>query len=356
MRLMRRYLLWRLLQGYAVVGLSLAALLWLLEMLRLLEHAAGGGMVLFELAWQAARVLPESLVDLLPVVVVLATAAVIGSLNRDQEITAMRAAGVSLARIGTVVLLPAAGLALLALAMLQWATPMLYEGPTRIPGSRLGEAELWHPSHGIWLRRDRVYLNIARLELGRVPADIGIYEFDASGRLQRQIHAARAQLDESGDWRLEQAVVRSFSGDGRRDVQVHPVYSWRSFLSAAELDLLLRPPASLPLTDLWQYLATMQAQQRDSGEFVMVLARRLALPLACVGMALIAMSAGVASIRSRAASLRVAAAMALGLAYQLLSEMFSFAALVASWPTVPVAVLPPVLLMAFGAWSLRRVG
>lgn len=355
MRLLRRYLLRRLLRGYVVVGLSMAALLWLLEMLQLLEHAAGGGMVLFELAWQAARVLPESMVDLLPVVVVLATAAVIGTLNRDQEITAMRAAGVTLARISRVALLPAAGLALLALAMLQWATPMLYGGPTRVAGSQLGEAGLWHPSHGIWLRQDRVYLNVARLELGRVPADIGIYEFDAAGRLQRQIHAARAQLDESSDWRLEQAVVRNFSGDGGRDVQAHPLFRWRSFLSAAELDLLLRPPASLPLTDLWQYLATLRAQQRDSGEFVMVLARRLALPLACIGMALVAMSAGMASIRSRAASLRVAAAMALGLGYQLLTEMFSYTALVASWPPVPVAVLPPVLLMGFGVWSLRRV-
>lgn len=355
MRLLRRYLLLRLLRGYLVVGLSLAALLWLLEMLQLLELAAGGGLVLFELGWQAARVLPESMVDLLPVVVVLATAAVVGALNRDQEITAMRAAGVPLVRISLVALLPAAGLALLALAMLQWATPMLYQGPTRIAGSQLGEEGLWHPSHGIWLRQGQVYLNVARLDLGRMPADVSIYEFDASGRLQRQIRAARAQPDESGRWLLEQAVVRSYSDTRERDLRAYPELAWQSFLSAAELDLLLRPPASLPLTDLWQYLATLRAQQRDTGEFAMVLARRLALPLACIGMALVAMAAAVASTRSRAASLRVAAAMALGLGYQLLTEMFTYAALVASWPPVPVTVIPPLLLIAFGAWSLQRV-
>jgi lipopolysaccharide export system permease protein len=354
MRLLGRYLLVRLLRGYAVVVLSLAALLWLLEMLRLLEYATGGGMVLFELGWQAARVLPESMVDLLPVVVVLATAAVMGTLNRDQEITAMRAAGVPLARITLAALLPAAGAALLALAMLQWATPLLYQGPTRISPSQLGAEGLWHPHHGIWLRQHGAYLNIARLEHGRVPADLEIFEFDPSGRLLRHVQAARAQTGEPDGWRLEQAVVRTFPAEGGRRVEVLPVLSWRSFLSAEELELLLRPPASLPLTDLWQYISSLRVQQRDTAEFVSVLARRLALPLACIGMALVAMAAAVVTMRSSAASLRVAAAMAVGLAYQLLTGMFTIAALVVAWPPVPVAVAPPLLLMAFGAWTLRH--
>jgi lipopolysaccharide export system permease protein len=353
-RLLGRYLLMRLLRGYVVVGLSLAALLWLLEMLRLLERAGGGGMVVFELGWQAARVLPESMVDLLPVVVVLATSAVMGTLNRDQEITAMRAAGVPLARISLVALVPAAGLALLALAMLQWGTPLLYQGPTRIASSQLGEEGLWHPSHGIWLRQDRAFLNVATLELGRVPADLEIFEFDANGRLARQISAARARTDLPDGWHLEDAVVRTFPAAGGRELETVPDFLWRSFLSAAELELLLRPPASLPLTDLWQYLASLRAQQRDTSEFVLVLARRLVLPLACIGMALVAMAAAVATLRSSAASLRVGAAMAIGLGYHLLTEMFSFAALVAGWPVVPVAVLPPLLLAAFGGWLLKQ--
>jgi len=354
MTLIWRYLLGRLLRGYLVVGLSLAALLWLLDMLRLLEQATTGSMTLFALAWQAARVLPESMIDLLPVVVVLASAAVIGALQRDQEITALRAAGVPLAWICRVTLVPATGLALLALAALQWATPVLYQGPTRIAVAQPGEEGLWHPAHGIWLRQGEVYLNVARLELGRVPADVGIYEFDASGRLERQIRAARAEPDDSGDWQLEQAVVRTYSATRLDDIRAYPRYTWRSFLSADELDLLLRPPTSLPLTDLWKYLATLRGRHPDTAEFTMVLARRLVLPLACIGMALVAMAAAVAPIRSRAASLRVAVAMAAGLSYQLLTELLTYASLVESWPPVPVAVLPPVLLIALGAWLVRQ--
>jgi lipopolysaccharide export system permease protein len=353
-RLLRAYLLRRLLHGYLVVVLSLAALLWLLELLRLLEPATGGGIVLFEIAWQAARVLPESLLDLLPVVVVLATAAVMARLNRDQEITVMRAAGIPLWRISAVAMLPALGLALLALALLQWATPVLYQGPTRIPGTALGKESLWHPSHGIWLRHERVFLNVGELQMGRIPSNVSILEFDASGRLQRQVSAVRARPEAPDAWLLEDVTVRSFPAAGQREIHRHATLSWPPFLSAAELELLLRPPASLPLTDLWQYLATLRAQQQDADEFALVLARRLTLPLACLGMVLVAMAAAVVAMRSRAARLRIAAALALGLGYHLLVQLVAYAGLVLELPVVPLAVLPPMLLAGAGAWMVQR--
>lgn len=339
--------------GYAMVGLSLAALLWLLELLQQMEDA-GTGMVL-PLAWQAARVLPEALMDLLPVVVVLATAAVMGGLNRDQEITAMRAAGISLGRITAMVLMPAVAVALLALALLQWGTPLFYQGPTTITGPDLGQEGLWHPSHGIWLRQDQTFLNVSSLELGRIPTNVSVYEYDDTGHLQRHISAARARPDAPGGWRLEEAVVREFGMANGPRVLTYPTYTWASFLSATELELLLHPPGSLPLTDLWKYVGTLRARRQDTDEFVLVLAQRLVLPLACAGMALVAMVAAVVSLRNRAASLRVAAAMALGLGYQLLTGMLAQASLVLAWPPLSVAVLPPLLLLLLGLGLLRRV-
>lgn len=342
----------RLVRGYAVVGPSLAALLWLLELLQRLEDAATGRAL--SLAWQTARVLPETLVELLPVVVVLATAAVMGGLNRDHEITAMRAAGISLGRIAGVALVPAVAVALLALALLQWGTPFLYQGPTRITGPDLAQEGLWHPSHGIWLRQDQTFLNVSSLEHGRIPTAIRIYEYDGTGRLQRHISAARAQPHGPGAWGLEEAVVREFGGVDGPELRTYPEYTWGSFLSAAELELLLHPPGSLPLTELWQYVGTLGARQQDTDEFVLMLVQRLVLPLACAGMALVAVAAAVAAPRHRGAGLRVAGAMALGLAYQLLTAMFAQAALVVAWPPLPVALLPPLVLFLAGMGLLRR--
>ena len=352
MRLLGIYLTGRLIRGYAVTGISLAALLWLLELLQRLEDADASGVL--SLAWQTARVLPETLVDMLPVVVVIATAAVMGGLNRDQEITAMRVAGISLRRIAGIALVPAVGASLLALALLQWGTPLLYQGPTRVTGPDLGQEGLWHPTHGIWLRKDQTFLNVSSLELGRIPTAVFIYEYDGEGHLQRHIRAARARPEAPGRWRLEEAVVREFGGAGGPTRRTYAEYGWESFLSPAELELLLHPPGSLPLTDLWQYVETLGAQRRDTDEFVLVLAQRLVLPLACIGMALVAVAAAVASPRHRGTGLRVAVAMALGLGYQLLTGMFAQAALVVAWPPLPVAVLPPLLLALAGVGLLRR--
>ena len=348
-----RYLLRRLTRGYVVTVGSFAAFLWLLAMLDLLEDARGAA-GLATAVWQAARVIPENLVDLLPMVTVLATAAVAGALNRDREITVMRASGVSLPRITRVALVPGLALAVLAIGFLQWAAPALYQGPARIAGTALGESGLWHAQHGLWLRRGGEYLNVGELELGRTPVDVSIYHFDDDGRLRREVRAARAFIETPDRWRLVDVRIREFDAPGERRIEHRDEYEWQAFVGGEQLEVLLRPPASLPLTELWLYVGTLRAQGQDTGEYALILWRRLALPLACLGMILVGMAAATASLRSSAASARVAGALAIGLGYQLGVEMVARAGLVAGVPGPLLAVAPPVMLVAFGAWLLAR--
>ncbi|MFU8832928.1 MAG: LptF/LptG family permease, partial [Wenzhouxiangella sp.] len=309
MRILAGYIIGRLLAAYLVAAIAIGALLWLLEMLQLLEAGIAGSMDLLLAAVQAAMAVPEALVDLLPVITVLATAAAMSGLQAKNELTVMRSAGVSIWRLTSIALIPGFAIALMALAALQWVTPMVHQGPDRIMGATLGESSLWHPWHGLWVRQGNEFLNVQSLHLGRIPTEINLYVFGEEGGLLRHVQADQAMIEPDARWRLEGVKVRDFDHLDETYFDERHSLLWDSFLSVRELELLLSPPASLPLLDLWQYVAGLKQRGQDVAEFEMVLWRRLALPLSCLGMVLAAMATAAVPLRSRAVSVRVVAAL-----------------------------------------------
>ena len=112
MSIVSRYLLVRLLKGYGVMFVAVGALLWVTTLLELLGDSGGGSAV--ESAVRALLQIPVNLIDMLPVVAVLATATVLSAMHAQHEMTVMRASGVSLIRIMRLALLPGVVIALAA--------------------------------------------------------------------------------------------------------------------------------------------------------------------------------------------------------------------------------------------------
>jgi lipopolysaccharide export system permease protein len=354
MRILASHLISRLLAGYLVAAIAIGSLLWLLEMLQQLEAgiAGSGGIVL--IAFHSFLAVPEGLVDLLPVITVLATAAVMSGFQARNELTVMRASGVSIWRLTGVALVPGFAVAMLGLAALQWVTPMVHQGPERIIGASLGESGLWHPWHGLWVRQDNEFLNVQTLHLGRIPTEINLYEFADNGALMRHVHADQAMIESSGSWRMEGVRIRDFTQPDQAYFEEQEEWLWTSFLSARQLELLLSPPAGLALVDLWQYVDGLKQRNQEVAEFEMVLWRRLALPLACLGMVLAAMATSAVPLKSRAVSVRLVGALTLGLGFQLFGELMSYTGLVMNWPVAPVALGPAILLALFAWWLLAK--
>jgi len=353
-RILSEYIIGRLFAAYLVTAIAIGSLLWLMEVLQFLEQGVDGVMGLVSVVIAALQVVPEALIDLLPVMTVLATAAAMGGLQARSEMTVMRAAGLSIWRLTAVALIPGVLIAVMALAALQWVTPLIQQGPERLIGASLGDNGLWHPAHGLWIRQDHEFLNVADLRLGRIPTGINLYRFSPAGALEEHVEADSAIVNADGSWRLEGVRLRDFRPEADAlDIRLESL-EWDSFLPVRQLELLLSPPGSLALTDLWAYVAGLKARGQDFAEVEMVLWRRLALPLACLGMVLAAMATAAVPLKSRAVSVRLVAAMGLGLGFQLLAELASYLGLVLHWPVLPVAMGPPLALALLAWWLLVR--
>lgn len=349
MNIVSRYLLVRLLKGYGVMFVAVGALLWVITLLEMLGDSSGGST--FETAIRALLQIPVNLIDLLPVVAILATATVLSTMQAQNELTVMRASGVSLIRIMRMALLPGVIIALAALVALQFLAPALYRSPERVAVGGVGENSLWHPWHGLWMRSQSQFMNVGRFELGELPGEIAIYQFNPDGSLASQIRAERA-VPARGTWVLEDVIVKRVDRESAERITGFERYFWPSFLTERQLELFRRPPASLPLSDLANYVKSLKMRDQDASEFELVLWRRVALPLACIGMVLIATALAARPARRGAVSVKVTIAVGVGLGYHLLSGMAGFFGLVANLSPILVALTPPVGLVVLSLWLL----
>lgn len=107
----------------AALAVALVALL-MERLLRLFRLVAGGGGPLDLVAWMALNLVPHYLGLALPVALFVAIHAVVNRLDGDNELDAMKGAGIPVKRAGRVFFLLAAVLAAVNLAVVGWLQPI----------------------------------------------------------------------------------------------------------------------------------------------------------------------------------------------------------------------------------------
>ena len=106
-----RYIAWRLLQGWILVWLVMSAIFGLLTFIEELDRVTEHYQTLDALHF-VLYTLPQRSMELAPVIILLGSMLALAGLNKNSEIIAIRAAGVSLLRFFRSVAIPAIALVL----------------------------------------------------------------------------------------------------------------------------------------------------------------------------------------------------------------------------------------------------
>lgn len=359
-------------------ALATGACVFILTAGNLLRQVAGevaaGRIDAFQALELVLLVMPSTLPYALPLGVLAGILIAFGRLGAQSEITAMRAGGVPLARIAA----PAIGLAavlaaLAALINLEVAPAantayrgMLRGAVTDNPAAALVPGELCRDFPGVVIRA-------GSREGGRLE-DLWVWQVDDEGQLVQSLHArtALAQLVPGEDGAADRLrlsvrdarIERRRPGDGaRRQTSTY------ASLQQAELDFPLRRASGqgarklrwLTTSELLQAMETGWNLPADAKPEAVAASRlqarrQLNAHLAgAAGILALAVLAVPLSLRVGRRETFVNAAVALGvaLAYYALTSA-------AEWVTDPamrpdlLAWAPSLLILALGAWLLRR--
>lgn len=354
MNLLNRYLELATLKVLVLTAAGLTALFSLLELVDQLHDVGTGRYRLIDAIAYVLLTAPARVLQLMPVSMLLATLFALGGLASHQELTVMRAAGVSALRIiGAVFRLAGPVIVVLFLAA-QFVIPRAERLAQTERASRLAASSTpLRTDNSFWVQGDDTYVNVRRFDHGNVPADVNIYEFGTNGRLTTFIHAGRADVRRDGTWVLSD-VLRKRYDDSGSETDSLAVLSWHSFLRPRQVALLILPPESMPPIALYQYVSDLERRHQPPARYAQELWAKIDIPLAMAAMILIAAPFVFGAMRAQGTGQRVMIGAMIGVVFSLVQQITSYLGLLWHLDPALAATMPSLLVIALALWLLRR--
>ncbi len=333
MSLLSRYVC-RVFAQYFILGLSVCAgLFFLIELFdhidNFIDHRAHWVDVVYYLLLR----LPDILYLMVPVACLLASVMTFSTLNKNNEIVAMRAAGVAPLRLAAPLFVLGAVACGALLAMQEYVLPYTGRTEREVWRTRIqGKAEAGaykgtgvYKTEGIWYRRANRIWQVGRSEvLENRLVWVTIYIVTPEGNIRQRIDAQEAYWDGAG-WRLRRGTARTFS------VFAHFATAPQSFAERwyafperpTEISALPKGPEEMGLSESLAYAQQSQRQGRDQNgqRYLVAFHGKLAFAVVCIIMVGFGAPLALTSNRSGGTARAIALTLVCGFSYWILHSL-----------------------------------
>ncbi len=329
MSLLSRYVC-RVFAQYFGLGLSIcAALVFLIELFDRIDNFIDHQAHWLDVVYYLSLRLPDILYLMVPVACLLASVLTFSTLNKHNEIVAMRAAGVAPLRLA----LPLFGLGVVACCLLlvtqEYVLPYTSRTERQVWRARIqgkSDADLGaFKTEGIWYRRsnriwqvERSYMMENRL------AWVTIYKMTPEGNIRQRIDAQEAYWEGDG-WRLRQGSVRTFSVSAHfATAPQHFTEQWFDFPERpTDISALPKGPDDMGLSESLAYAQQSQRQglSQHGRRYLVAFHGKLAFAAVCIIMVGFGAPMALASNRSGGTARAIALTLVCGFSYWILHSL-----------------------------------
>lgn len=299
--------------------------------------------------------LPQQLFESLPIAALIGAILGLGNLARDSELTVMRAAGVSTARLGG-----SAALAGMVLMGVMWVVGEYVAPPADQYARQLKIFSKFAEynaagSRSSWVKEGTRFINIQQQTADNMFGGVYVFDFAANHRLERIGRASTAVNESGSTWRFENYAETRFAG-GATEVERSPARDIEVNISRDFLGLAVISPASLPVRALYTYVRHLKANSLESTAYEIALWSRIARTTATVLVCILAVPFAFGPLRSSGAGARTVAGIMTGVLFFLVNrtlensgQVYGMSPLIAAW--APTALL--ALVTATAIWRTR---
>jgi LPS export ABC transporter permease LptG/LPS export ABC transporter permease LptF len=307
---------------------------------------------------------PSMIYIITPLSVLIAVLVVFGGLNRTNELTAMKATGISLYRI----IVP-----ILIIVSLLSVTLFIFD-EVYLPAANRKQEALHNVIKGkpaqTYLRPDRKWM-FGMQQTGKPGrifyyeffdpdndrfANITVFEFNPiTFSLSRRIFAAGAHWDpQIHRWIFEHGWERSFDGDAVTNYQTFEVSTFPEIVELPQyFKKETRPSQEMSFNELQRYIRDLRQSGLDTMRLRVQLNRKLAYPLITLVMAVLAIPFAL-SMGRRGSLAGIGIAIGMAIAYMFVDGMFEAMGNVNMLPAFLAAWSPDVLFGLAGSYLLLR--
>ncbi|KEA64824.1 putative Permease [Marinobacterium lacunae] len=331
-----------------VVGLDLLSAL-IDELDRLSDRYQFGAMLQY-----LALTIPRRIYEMLPLSALVGCLIGLGSLASQSELTVMRAAGFSTARIVLGVFKPVLLLMLLELTLGQFIAPATERLALSGRAVALASDGILRANEGAWHRDGNEFIHIAAVEPGGVIHGITRYQYGDDEGLLRSSYARIGKASDDG-WILQDVRETRFV-DGRTEARQLEEEHWITGLSPGLLSVIIVDPVDLSITGLARYSGYLEEQGVNSDNYRLAFWGKLLQPLSIAALVLIGVSFIFGPLRNVTAGQRVIAGVIGGVCFKFAQDILGPASSVFGFPPLLAVSLPILICFAVGFLLLRRAG
>lgn len=346
--------------GYlALILASFLVLVMIFEFFELLSDIVKNKIALVTVGQYLMNVVP-SVVDIVtPLSVLLAVLVTFGLMQKSNEITAMKATGISIYRASVPILVVslflAGGVFLLEQYYLPYANKQV-ETLRNVIKRKPAQTYLRPDRKWIFGQSNTIYYyefyDADRNQFGSISA----FQFDpATFQITKRIYAARAHWEEGlQKWVFETGWVRAFRGDA---IQSFRSFDVSTFAEMAEPPTYfkkeVRQSSEMNYEELRTYIHDLQQSGFDVVRLRVQLQKKLAFPLITLVMAILAVPFALSAGR-RGALTGVAVALVIAVVYWVTSGLFEAMGNVSQLPPALAAWSPDVIFCLAGGYLVLK--
>ena len=301
---------------------------------------------------------PFIFIQILPLAILTAMVLTLGGLSRTNEITAMRACGVSLWRIVQPLMSLAFLLSFLLLLLNEYVVPWNTQQLNNLLEIKLkGKQQLQLTRNEIWYRNDKQIINIAVANpLKRQLQGVTIFTFNDQQKIKKRQDAALARFD-NGAWQATTLVERIFDPQTGDMVEVNQ-------LKNIELHLDRTPKAfsggtnqnnELNFQKLSAMAKKLEQEGYDSTRQRVDMHNRIAAPFTCIIMGFLGVPFALQRGRSSNIALGIGLSLGIGVIYFIIQSLVTAFGYSNALPPFAAAWTANFIFLLMGIWLLLNV-
>ena len=354
-----------------LVLMTLVALASIFAFISELDDVGKGNYTVIGAAQYVFLTIPGKAYLLFAPAVLLGSLLGLGTLASNSELTVMRAAGVSGARIIRAVVLTGVGLMLLIAVLGETIMPRAEQIAEELRLTALEKRLSVKGSRGLWLKSANHFVNIGTVMPDFTLLDVTVHRFE-SNSLRMALSAARARL-QGDDWLLEDIGITNLSGTEVVTEHVESIL-WKDYVrrnsvtfndadvivdipdlvSADVLKSISVSPESLSARNLYDQVSYLNDNQLDSRRIELAFWVKVASPLSTLVMLMLSLPFVFASQRSGGAGQKIFIGIMLGIIYVLLNKLLTQLALANGLSPALSALLPLICFLGVAVVGIKR--
>lgn len=353
MKLLGRYIAHSVLLSTLAVLLVIVGLDLIFSLLDELDNLRGSYGFSQVLNYLLIR-LPYRFYLFLPIAILVGVLIGLGNLAATNELTVMRASGVSIPSLIFQACKPVFLLLMLALVASELWLPSLEQYADTYRWEKLNDKRqaALISSHDLWLKEsNNLYsINVARDD-GQL-LGVRIFELNPDWSLKKMITAPRADYINK-HWQLTKARVITFSASQLKEM-TYPKLVINLPIEPQYVALQAFDADDLPPSQLWKYAGYLESKGQASGYYWLAFWKKVLLPVTVFAVVLLGASFTFGPLRSVPAGTRVFHGIVIALSVKFVQDLLGPSALLWGFSPALAVLIPAAFCGALGFWFIYR--